>query len=138
MGAVPRRKTRWLLALSMLVGPWSGATDLAAPQLPTRTPDVAYAPTAPTVVEAMLALAHVGATDVVYDLGSGDGRIVIMAAKKYGARGVGVELDASLVKSSRQAAVENGVADKVTFIEGDLFEQDISAATVVTLYLGRA
>ena len=83
----------------------------------------------------MLALARVNANDVVYDLGSGDGRIVIMAAKKYGARAVGVELDPKLVKISRQAALENGVADKVTFIEGDLFAQDISPATVVTLYL---
>ena len=83
----------------------------------------------------MLALARVNANDVVYDLGSGDGRIVIMAAKKYGARGVGVELDPKLVKISRQAALENGVADKVTFIEGDLFAQDISPATVVTMYL---
>ena len=83
----------------------------------------------------MLALARVNANDVVYDLGSGDGRIVIMAAKKYGARGVGVELDPKLVSLSRQAALESGVADKVTFIEGDLFTQDISQATVVTMYL---
>ena len=124
-----------LLVLSLLVGPMSGATDSAVPQVATRSPDVAFAPTAPAVVDAMLALARVNANDVVYDLGSGDGRIVIMAAKKYGARGVGVELDPKLVKISRQAALENGVADKVTFIEGDLFAQDISPATVVTLYL---
>ena len=116
-----------------------GAIAWAAPfilwQAPARSPDVAFAPTAPVVVDAMLALARVNANDVVYDLGSGDGRIVIMAAKKYGARGVGVELDPRLVKISRQAALENGVADKVTFIEGDLFDQDISQATVVTMYL---
>jgi predicted RNA methylase len=104
-------------------------------QVPARSPDVGFAPTAPVVVDAMLVLARVGANDVVYDLGSGDGRIVIMAAKNYGARGVGIELDPRLVAISRQAAIENGVADKVTFIEGDLFEQDITAATVVTLYL---
>jgi predicted RNA methylase len=124
---------RLLLALIMclapLPGPWMSA------QVPARSPDVGFAPTAPVVVDAMLALARVNADDVVYDLGSGDGRIVIMAAKKYGARGVGIELDPKLVEISRQAAIENGVADNVTFVEGDLFEQDISAATVVTLYL---
>jgi predicted RNA methylase len=71
----------------------------------------------------------------VYDLGSGDGRILIRAAKEYGARGVGVELDPALVTIARQAAVENGVADKVSFVEGDLFAVDISPATVVTLFL---
>jgi predicted RNA methylase len=104
-------------------------------QVPARSPDVGFLPTAPVVVDAMLGLARVGANDVVYDLGSGDGRIVIMAAKQYGARGVGIELDPKLVAISRQAALDNGVADRVTFIEGDLFEQDVSAATVVTLYL---
>jgi len=71
----------------------------------------------------------------VYDLGSGDGRIVILAAQKYGARGVGIELDATLIEISRQVAVEGGVADRVTFIQGDLFTADISPATVVTLWL---
>ena len=73
--------------------------------------------------------------DVVYDLGSGDGRIVILAAQKYGARGVGVELDPRLVEISRQVAREGEVADRVSFIEGDLFTADISKATVVMLYL---
>ena len=127
--------THLLLALSLFGGPLTGATGSAVPQVPARSPDVAFAPTAPVVVDAMLALARVNASDVVYDLGSGDGRIVIMAAKKYGARGVGVELDPKLVKMSRQAALENGVADKVTFVEGDLFAEDISPATVVTMYL---
>lgn len=83
----------------------------------------------------MLRLAKVTAADVVYDLGSGDGRIVILAAQKYGARGVGIELDPKLVAVSRQVAEEGGVADRVTFIEDDLFTTDISKATVVTLYL---
>jgi predicted RNA methylase len=104
-------------------------------QTPTRSPDIGYSPTSPMVVEAMLQLAHVTASDVVYDLGSGDGRIVIAAAKKYGARGVGIELDPRLVAVARQAAVDNGVADKVRFVEGDLFAADISPATVVTLFL---
>jgi cyclopropane fatty-acyl-phospholipid synthase-like methyltransferase len=83
----------------------------------------------------MLTLAGVTPADVVYDLGSGDGRIVVLAAQKYGARGVGIEIDAKLVDISRQVAREGEVADRVTFIEGDLFTADISAATVVTMWL---
>ena len=123
------------LLFSLVLGAIAGAAHFTLCQVPARSPDVPFAPTAPVVADAMLALARVNANDVVYDLGSGDGRIVIMAAKKYGARGVGVELDPKLVSMSRQAALENGVADKVTFIEGDLFTQDISQATVVTMYL---
>jgi SAM-dependent methyltransferase len=100
-----------------------------------RTPDIHFAATPYAVAEAMLKLARVTAQDVVYDLGSGDGRIVIIAAQKYGARGVGIELDRRLVEMSRQVAREGAVADRVTFIEGDLFTADISAATVVTLWL---
>ena len=83
----------------------------------------------------MLKLARVDGSDVVYDLGSGDGRIVITAVQKYGARGVGIELDPRLVELSRRVAVDGGVADRARFIEGDLFAADISEATVVTLYL---
>ena len=83
----------------------------------------------------MLRIARVGPDDVVYDLGSGDGRIVIIAAEKYGARGVGIELVPRLVEMSRELAREGGVEDRVTFIEADLFTADISEATVVTLYL---
>jgi SAM-dependent methyltransferase len=111
---------------------------VAAPrgaQTPARTPDIHYVPTRQSVANAMLELARVTPEDVVYDLGSGDGRIVVIAAQKFGARGVGVELDHQLVERSRQIAREGGVADRVTFIEGDLFKTDISAATVVTLYL---
>ena len=102
---------------------------------PARVPDIGYEPTSYAVAEAMLKLARVGASDVVYDLGSGDGRIVTLAAQVYGARGVGVELQRYLVEQSRQAAREKGVADRVRFIEGDLFKADISRATVVALYL---
>jgi predicted RNA methylase len=101
----------------------------------TRRPDIGFEPTPYTVVDAMLALAHVGPGDVVYDLGSGDGRIVITAAQAHGARGVGIELQHGLVESSRTAASRAGVADKVDFIEGDFFDADLSAATVVMLYL---
>ena len=104
-------------------------------QAPARSPDVGYAPTTFAAVDAMLRLARVAPDDVVYDLGSGDGRIVILAAQKYGARGVGIELRADLVHTSRQSADRAGVSDKVTFIEDDLFATDISNATVVTLYL---
>jgi len=83
----------------------------------------------------MLMLAGVTPQDVVFDLGSGDGRIVITAAQKYGARGVGVELDRKLVEEARDHARKAGVEDKVTFLQGDLFKADISSATVVTLYL---
>jgi SAM-dependent methyltransferase len=86
----------------------------------------------------MLRLARVTASDVVYDLGSGDGRILVIAAQKYGARGVGVELDSRLVALSRDLAVEGQVADRVSFIEGDMFSTDISPATVVTLYLSES
>jgi SAM-dependent methyltransferase len=104
-------------------------------QQPTRSPDIFFVPTWQPVVYQMLDLAGVTSDDVVYDLGSGDGRIVVIAAQKYGARGVGVELDAKLIEVSRQVAREAEVADRVTFIQGDLFQADISAATVVTLFL---
>lgn len=98
-------------------------------------PAVRFEPTPPEIVTAMLELAGVSADDVVYDLGSGDGRVVITAAKDFGARGVGVELDPELVERSRAAARSAGVADRVRFVRQDLFEADIRPATVVTLYL---
>jgi SAM-dependent methyltransferase len=102
---------------------------------PAHTPDIQFVPTRQAIVDAMLRLARVGPEDVVYDLGSGDGRIVIIAAEKYGARGVGIELVPRLVEMSRELARQGQLADRVTFIEGDLFTADISEATVVTLYL---
>jgi cyclopropane fatty-acyl-phospholipid synthase-like methyltransferase len=86
----------------------------------------------------MLRMARVTSTDIVYDLGSGDGRIVVLAAQKFGAHGVGVELDPKLVATSRQVAREGEVSDLTTFIEQDLFAADISRASVVTLYLSPA
>jgi SAM-dependent methyltransferase len=108
---------------------------LASAQAPARAPDVVYIPTPPDVVDAMLKLAGVKPGDVVYDLGSGDGRIVIMAAEKYGARGVGIDIDPQRVKEARENARRAGVADRVKFVEGDLFDADVSEATVVTLFL---
>ena len=108
---------------------------LALPQTPVHPPDVHFAATPQPIADAMLKLAHVTSSDVVYDLGSGDGRIVILAAQKYGARGVGIEIDPALVELSRTVAREGEVADRATFIEGDLFAADLSQATVVTLWL---
>jgi 16S rRNA A1518/A1519 N6-dimethyltransferase RsmA/KsgA/DIM1 with predicted DNA glycosylase/AP lyase activity len=98
-------------------------------------PDVVFVPTPQSVVDAMLELAAVQSTDVVYDLGAGDGRIVITAAKKYGARGVGIEIDPALVKKATENAAAAGVSDRVRFLTQDLFKSDLSDATVVTLYL---
>jgi SAM-dependent methyltransferase len=106
-----------------------------ADQVPKRTPDIHYTPTRHNIAEAMLTLASVTKDDVVYDLGSGDGRLPILAAQLHGARGVGIEIDPTLVALSRANAKDAGVSDRVTFIEGDLFTADISPATVVTLYL---
>jgi SAM-dependent methyltransferase len=101
----------------------------------TRTPDIFFAPTWYPVADEMLKLADVRPDDVVYDLGSGDGRIVILAAQKYGARAVGIELNPRLVEISKQVARDGQVSDRATFVQGDLFDADISPATVVTLYL---
>src|SRR5687767_6436571 len=104
-------------------------------QQPARTPDIHFTPTRHNIADAMLQLAGVSAGDVVYDLGSGDGRIPIIAAQKYGARGVGVELDPRLVELSWRIANEAEVANRVSFIVGDLFEIELNQATVVTTYL---
>ena len=100
-----------------------------------RPPDIHYTPSRHAIADATLQLAGVTKDDLVYDLGSGDGRIAIIAAQKYGARGVGVEIDSALIARARQNAQDAGVTDRVTFVEGDLFKTDLSPATVVTLYL---
>ena len=102
---------------------------------PPRKPDIHFVPTPQNVVDGMLKMAKVTKADVVYDLGSGDGRIVITAAKTFGARGVGIDLDPKMVAQARQNAEKAGVEARVRFIEADIFEADISEATVVTLYL---
>jgi tRNA G37 N-methylase Trm5 len=98
-------------------------------------PEVPYVPTPEKVVEEMLRLANVGKNDVVYDLGCGDGRIVITAAQKHGARGVGVDIDPERIKESNENAAKAGVTDRVKFMQQDLFETNFFEATVVTLYL---
>jgi SAM-dependent methyltransferase len=102
---------------------------------PARTPDVHFVPTDTTKVREMLTAAQVGSEDLVYDLGCGDGRIVIAAVKKYGARGVCVDIDPVRIRESKTNADTAGVTRRIEFVEGDLFEQDLSKATVVTLYL---
>jgi SAM-dependent methyltransferase len=104
-------------------------------QEPQLNRDVPYVPTPQPVVDEMLKLAAVTNGDVVYDLGCGDGRIVITAAKKYGARGVGVDIDQERVKEANANAVQAGVTDRVKFVEQDLFKTDLKDASVVTLYL---
>jgi len=100
-----------------------------------QTSDIPYVPTPQFVVDAMLTLASLRATDVLVDLGSGDGRIVITAAKQFGARATGVELDHALIVESRANADREHVSAKTEFVEGDLFRQDLHSATVVTLFL---
>ncbi|MFP4228985.1 MAG: SAM-dependent methyltransferase [Salinivenus sp.] len=101
----------------------------------TSDKDAPYVPSSESVVVRMLEVADVSEDDVVYDLGSGDGRIPITAAKEFGARGVGIEIDSALVADARARAREAGVEDKVRFRKGDMFNADLSDATVVTLYL---
>ena len=127
---INRRDFIGALALTATLTPFSA---VVAGQ--RRTPDIHFATTPQPVVDAMLKLAQVSAADTVFDLGSGDGRMVVLAAQKYGARGVGIELQPELVDLSRAVAREGGVADRVTFIQGDLFEADISSATVVMIWL---
>ena len=98
--------------------------------------DIHYIPTPTEVVDEMLRLAEIEEGDVVYDLGSGDGRIVIAAALDYGARGVGIEIDEGLIERSRENAREAGVENLVEFRQEDLFETDLSDVDVLTLYLG--
>ena len=110
---------------------------LTAGALTAQLPDAPYEETPPEVVERMLKLADLHPGDVVYDLGCGDGRIVIAAVRRRGVRGVCVELDPARLKWARQVAEEAGVAGLIRFVEGDLFEVPIQDATVVTLYLMR-
>lgn len=97
--------------------------------------DVPFVPTPQSVVDEMLRLAGIDANDTVYDLGSGDGRVVITAAQRYGAHGVGVDSDPERIREGKENAKQAGVADRVRFIQGDLFDADLTKATVVTLYL---
>jgi SAM-dependent methyltransferase len=127
--------TALLLALTACTASSSTSTAEQTAARPAREPDVPYEPTPYPIVRDMLELAAVKPGDVVYDLGSGDGRIPITAAREFGARGVGVELDPKLVARAIENAKDAGVADRVEFRTGDLFEAGIGDATVVTLFL---
>ena len=105
------------------------------PQIGQAGKDVVWVPTPDRLIERMLQMADTTAKDVVVDLGSGDGRIPITAAKKFGARALGIEYEADLVRLSIRSAERQGVADRVRFLRQDLFQTDLSEATVVTLYV---
>ena len=105
------------------------------PALAQRSPDVIFVPTDYSTVVRMLKLAQVNQNDVVYDLGCGDGRVVVTAARQFGARGVGIDVDPERIMEANELAARTGATDRVRFILGDLFMTDISEATVVTLYL---
>ena len=117
----------WLL-LALVPG-------LALPESDGPKLDVPYVPTPQPIVDKMLELANVGKNDVLFDLGCGDGRIVITAAKERGARGTGIDIDPARIKEARQNAAAAGVEGQVNFRQADLFKSDFSQATVVTLYL---
>jgi precorrin-6B methylase 2 len=126
----------WALALCATTLAVSAGQETQAPSRPL---DAVYIPTPSEVVTAMLQMARVGKNDIVFDLGSGDGRIVIAAVKEFGAaRGVGIELDPARVQEATALARRAGVQDRVHFRQQDLFETDLRDATVVTLYLGNA
>ena len=134
-----------LVALAALLGAapalaqQPASNDEAAATAPSaqnvREPDVVFVPTPEPVVAAMLDLAKIGKDDVVYDLGCGDGRIVIAAAKRGAKKAVGVDIDPERIQEARANSKAAGVEDRVRFVEGDLFETPLDEATVVTLYL---
>jgi len=113
----------------------SPAVQAQPAKAPARNPDVIYVPTPQEVVDEMLKVAKVGKGDVLYDLGSGDGRIPVTAAKRFGIRAVGIDIDPDRIQEARENARKSGVEKLVTFRNEDLFETDFREATVVTLYL---
>ena len=121
---------RLFLALLLL-----SAAGAAAPQAETQHPDVIFVPTPQEVVDKMLELAKVGKGDVLYDLGSGDGRIPVTAAMRYGIRATGIDIDPQRIAEANDNAKKNGVSHLVRFRQEDLFKAKFSEATVVTLYL---
>ena len=127
-----RRIVPALAAALLLLVAGAGAQ---APTTDTKPLDVPYVPTHESLVDEMLRMAKVGKNDVLYDLGSGDGRIVITAARRFGTRGVGYDLDPERIKEARENARRAGVTDRVRFEQQDIFDAKISDATVVTMYL---
>ena len=123
------------LAAAFVVASVPNAPMALAQEPATRRPDVIFVPTPEPVVEAMLQVAKVTKNDTVYDLGCGDGRIPVTAAKKYGARGVCVDIDPVRIKEANERVAKENVGSLVKVVQGDLFEVDLSPASVVTLYL---
>lgn len=130
MRTTPR--VAFVLSALMVAGVAFGRPGATTDQRPTLAP---YIPTPQDVVDRMLSVAEVTSQDTVFDLGCGDGRIVITAAKKYGAHGVGIDIDKDRISESRRNARDAGVAALVRFDQGDILKADVSSATVVTLYL---
>lgn len=130
----PARR-RALLALAALAWLLPGRAQEREPVLGTPGKDAGWIPTPAGMVEALLQAARVSPSDYVVDLGSGDGRIPILAAKQFGARALGIEFNAELVAYSERAAAREGVAGRVRFVRGDIFETDFSEATLVTLFM---
>lgn len=134
---MPFRVHLTLLLLAGLGGTPLLSNDTATPAQPSpkKKPDVGYYATTQDVVEEILRQVKVQKTDIVCDLGCGDGRFVITAARKYGCKGIGYEIDPQLVETGRKRAQELGVADRVEILEEDIFTADLSKMTVVTLFL---
>jgi len=125
-----------VVALSAAAQTAAQQAPAAAPQKELRAPDVVFVPTPQDVVEAMLKVAKVGKGDVLYDLGSGDGRIPITAAQKYRiALGIGIDINPERIKEANENLSKARVGNRVRFVNADLFETDLSDATVITLYL---
>ncbi|WP_137174015.1 class I SAM-dependent methyltransferase [Massilia sp. HP4] len=136
MNLQPRRRTLLLstaAATGLMMFPFGRALAQAAKETPRL--DVPYVPTPQEVVDKMLDLAKVGKNDTLFDLGCGDGRIVVTAAKERGARGTGIDIDPTRIAEAKENAKKAGVSDRAQFRVGDLFKTDFSSATVVTLYL---
>jgi len=136
MNPQPRRRTLLLstaAATGLMMFPFGRALAQAAKETPRL--DVPYVPTPQEVVDKMLDLAKVGKNDTLFDLGCGDGRIVVTAAKERGARGIGIDIDPTRIAEAKENAKKAGVTDRAQFRVGDLFKTDFSTATVVTLYL---
>jgi SAM-dependent methyltransferase len=129
--------SRWkaILSFGLILAALFAAPAGAQTAQPRRAPDVPFVPTTDDAVHAMLKLANVKSADMVYDLGCGDGRIVIAAAKDFGAHGVGIDINPVRIAEARENARKAGVENLVRFEENDLFEADIHQATVVTLFL---
>lgn len=135
---MPHRLHAVVLSMALFLVPSLMAQSSGTAQetkKPKKSPDVIFVPTPYEVVNEMLRMAEVDKNDTVYDLGCGDGRLVITAAKKFGARGVGIDIDPERIAESKANARKEGVTERVEFREADLFESDISEATAVTLYL---